>query len=126
MAGFQITGTIAFIGDTQQVSDKFTKRLLAVQVVDGNFTETPSFEFVQDRVDLLDNFAEGQEVVVDFNVRGREYQPKTGGRGFFTSLQGWKITAAGAAQPATKAAPAKAISKAASIASDDEISDLPF
>lgn len=131
---YQTTGTIAYIGDTQQVSEKFSKRTLALTVADGQYSETPSFEAVQDKTSLLDGFAEGQEVTVHWNLKGREYTPKSGGgRAFFSSMQIWKVeAAAGAAQSAPAAATSasrnpslRAQPAAAPIASDDD-NDLPF
>jgi single-strand DNA-binding protein len=87
---FQATGHIVQIKDAEQVSDKFTKREFAIKIDDGGkYDNFASFQAVQDRCSLLDNFAEGDEVTVHFDVRGREWQGR-----YFTNLQAWKIEAA--------------------------------
>jgi single-strand DNA-binding protein len=87
---FQATGHIVQIKDAEQVSDKFTKREFAIKIDDGGkYDNFASFQAVQDRCSILDNFAEGDEVTVHFDVRGREWQGR-----YFTNLQAWKIEAA--------------------------------
>jgi translation initiation factor IF-3 len=48
-------------------------------------------EFTQDKVDLLNNFSQGQSVKVAINLRGREWINPAGKAKYFNSLQGWKI-----------------------------------
>jgi hypothetical protein len=80
---FQSTGHIVQIKDAEQVSDKFTKREFAIKIDDGGkYDNFASFQAVQDRCSILDNFAEGDEVTVHFDVRGREWQGR-----YFTNLQ---------------------------------------
>jgi single-strand DNA-binding protein len=43
----------------------------------------------------LDAYAEGQQITVSFNLRGREYQSKEGKTMYFTNLQAWKVEANG-------------------------------
>ena len=42
----------------------------------------------KDKCSILDSYKVGQEVTVDVNVRGSEYNGK-----FYVNLQGWKINA---------------------------------
>lgn len=46
------------------------------------------FQLTQDRCSIVDNFREGDEVRVHFNLRGREWQGK-----YFTNLDAWRIEA---------------------------------
>jgi single-strand DNA-binding protein len=84
---FQLTGHIVQIKDAEQVSDKFTKREFAIKIDDGGkYDNFASFQAVQDRCSILDNFAEGDEVTVHFDVRGREWQGR-----YFTNLNAWRV-----------------------------------
>ena len=98
----ELTGVIKLIKDTEVVGQKgFQKRLFVVEVTDGKFAQQIPLEFVKDKVDLLDNYSEGQTVTVEFNLRGSEYNGR-----YFLSAQAWKISAAGkSSAPAQSAAP---------------------
>ena len=51
-----------------------------------------SIEFIQDKTDLLNSFAVGQNVKVNINLRGREWEnPQTKEIKYFNSIQGWRI-----------------------------------
>ena len=58
------------------------------------------FEFVGDKMSLLDNLQVGQRVVVSFSLQGRSYTNRsTGHTDYFTSIRGYKIE-----QPQTRVA----------------------
>ncbi|MDO1447316.1 DUF3127 domain-containing protein [Rhodocytophaga aerolata] len=107
---FELTGRVVEITPTQQVSDKFRKREFVVEFAEN--TQYPEFvklELVQDKCDLLDKFAVGQEVEVMFNLKGRRWTDAKGEVKYFNSLQAWKINAAGSKATAPNSpAPAKA------------------
>jgi single-strand DNA-binding protein len=90
-------GTLIHIGDTQEVGNGFTKREFVLEIQDGNYSEKPKFELIKDKCSLLDAYAEGQQITVSFNLRGREYQGKEGKTMYFTNLQAWKVEANGQA-----------------------------
>ena len=48
-------------------------------------------EFVQDKTELLNNFAVGQNVKISINLRGREWTNPQGEVKYFNSIQGWRI-----------------------------------
>ena len=48
-------------------------------------------EFIQDKVDLLNNYNVGQDVKVSINLRGREWTNQQGELKYFNSIQGWRI-----------------------------------
>jgi len=72
--------------------------------------------FGDDKIAMLRNFGEGQEVEVAFNISSREFNGK-----YYHNIDAWKINPAGQAAAAGGAAPAPAIDDAP--AEDD---DLPF
>lgn len=87
----EVKGKIKFIGTTQQVSDKFSKREVVVST-DEQYPQHISIEFNQDNCSILDKYAVGDEVTVGINLRGREYtNPNTGEVKYFNSIQGWNI-----------------------------------
>ena len=89
----QINGTIKVINDTQTISDKFSKREF-VLTTEANtpYPQHVSMEFTQDKCGLLDKYQVGQEVSVDFNLKGREWNGPQGTK-YFNTLQAWKIEA---------------------------------
>lgn len=90
----QVQGTIKFIGQTEQISQSFSKRDIVVMTEESSQYPQPILvQFTQDKCDLLNIFQLGQQVTIDINLRGREYQDKqTGQPRWFNTIQGWKIT----------------------------------
>jgi len=90
--GYQAEGTLRAILDTDQVSDSFRKREFALEIEDGKFPQTVKFQAVQDRTEMLDSFAVGQQVRVHFDLRGREYTRKRDGvTDWWVNLDCWRI-----------------------------------
>jgi len=83
---FELTGKIKIIQDPKTFDSGFTKREMVLIVEDGKYPQEINFEFVQDKVALLDVLEVGQEATVTFDIRGREYNGR-----YFNNLQGWKI-----------------------------------
>ncbi len=88
-----ITGTLVEIFDTIQVSESFRKREFVVETVDGEYSEVIKLEFIQDKCAVLDGYNLGQEVTVEFNLKGRKWVNPQGEAKFFNTLQAWKIGA---------------------------------
>jgi hypothetical protein len=88
----KILGKIIEIKETQPISESFKKRNFVVEYTENiQYPEYISFELVQDKCDLLDNFQIGQEVEVTFNLRGRKWVNPDGETKYFNSLQAWRI-----------------------------------
>ncbi len=95
MDTLKIEGQVKKIFPAQQISEKFTKREFVVETMD-DYPQVIKFECTQQKVELLDNFAEGDQVSVSFNVRGREWiSPKDNKAKYFVTLQAWRIENAG-------------------------------
>ncbi|MEY2964010.1 MAG: hypothetical protein RL754_1271 [Bacteroidota bacterium] len=87
----QIEAIIQKIMDEQVISDRFRKREFVVQTKE-QYPQTLCFEFTQDKTNVLDNFTVGQEVNVEFNIKGREWTPPQGGETrYYTTLQAWRM-----------------------------------
>jgi len=116
---YTLKGELKVIGDVQQISDSFKKREFVVVDASGQYAQTISFQAVQDRVDLLNNFKLGDNVEVTFFLRGREWtNPKDGVVRYFNSLDAWKVEPLGGGTAAT------ADSAETFVAEGDD--DLPF
>lgn len=113
---FKVKATVKRIGDTVNVSEKFSKRELVVEVPDDKYPQIVSFEFTQDKCALLDSVMEGQEVEVSFSLRGREWTNEAGDVRVFNSLNAFRIEG-GVAPSKPTPAPAPA---------DAEDDDVPF
>lgn len=113
MSAFKMKGVIKVIKPTQQVSEKFSKREFVVtDLSEAQYPQDILFELKQDKTSLLDNFMQGQEVEISFNLKGREWTSPQGDVKYFNTLDAFKIDALGAAPVEI------------TIASDDE--ELPF
>ena len=89
---FSLKGSIKVINETKAVSDKFKLREFVVTDSSGQYPQIIQFQSVQDRCDMLDNFKEGDNVEVFFNLRGREWTNPQGEVKVFNTLDAWKIT----------------------------------
>ena len=90
----QIVGKIIQVGQTEQATEKLTKRELIVEYAENpQYPEELKFEAINDKCAIFDNLSAGQTVTVDFNLRGRKWVNKKGVAQWFNSLQAWKVTA---------------------------------
>ena len=48
---------------------------------------------------MLDSYAEGAMVEIDFNLRGREWISPSGEKKYFNSLEAWRMNPVQAVQP---------------------------
>lgn len=115
----EIQGVVKNVGSTQQVTDSFKKRELIVETND-QYPQTYCVEFTQDKVDLINDIAEGQEVNVQINLRGRPWTNPDGVTKYFISINGWKIDVV---ESVSAPAPPPIPTPAEKAAADD---DLPF
>jgi hypothetical protein len=103
----KIIGKIVEIQDAQQVSETFKKRSFVLEYAENpQYAEYISFETIQDKCSLLDNFHAGQEVEVSFNLRGRKWINPEGETRYFNTLQAWRLDslAQGSNQPTASGA----------------------
>ena len=117
---YDLTGKVKLVFDAKTFGSGFTVREFVVTVEDGKYPQDICLQFVQDKVSLLDNIQEGQEVTVSFDIRGREYNGR-----YFNNLQAWKIQAGEAAAPASDDKPPVSDSDVPADFNDYE-DDIPF
>jgi hypothetical protein len=125
----EVQGKVKMIGETQTFgSNGFRKRELVV-TTEEQYPQHIMIEFVQDKSDLLNSYAAGQDVKVSINLRGREWTNPQGEVKYFNSIQGWRIEslqaapAEGATMPPVP--PAEAFAPADNL-NEAEHDDLPF
>jgi len=89
----EITGTLVEKFDAVHVSATFKKRTFVIEYVEEgrNFPELISFEFTQDKCDLIEKYLIGDKVTVLFNLKGRLWVSPQGENKYFNTLQAWKI-----------------------------------
>jgi len=107
-----IKGKLISISETNQISDKFSKREFVVEFAENpQYPEYIQLEFVQDKCDILNEYSIGQDVDVAFNLKGRKWTSPQGVDKYFNTLQAWKIDKVG---------------DAPSPSQEDDTDDLPF
>ncbi len=129
--GYKAEGKLEKIFDTEQKSASFQAREFVIEVADGQYPQMVKFQLVQDKCALVDDYSEGDNIEVEFDLRGREWNGK-----YFTNLQAWRITRAGegagesgggsGGQSQTARAPAAAPVAPSSSAKADFDDDIPF
>jgi len=87
---YELTGTLVTVEPINQVSDKFKKQEFVVEVKDGQYSESIKLQLVNDKCSLIDGIAPGQDVKVQFNLRGRRWE-KDGKVQYFNSLDAWRV-----------------------------------
>lgn len=117
----QINGEIYKIGDTQKVSDRFSKREFILMTEKGSYPQHVKMEVTQDNCNKLNSYSVGDEVSVDFNIRGRLHNGANG-EACFVTLQAWKLSAANNNTPK----PNVQAENNAHVNNQNDNDDLPF
>ena len=123
----EVTGKVKVVGAVQQVSPTFKKRELVV-TTDEQYPQSIMIEFVQDKSDLLNTVAVGENVKVSINLGGREWVNPQGETKYFNSIKGWRIEKLQSEAPVTAMPPmpaAEAFEPATNF-NEEEHDDLPF
>ncbi len=101
------------IGQTQNVSDTFSKREFVVETQE-EYKQYLLLQVTKDKCGLLDSYKVGQEAKVSLNLRGRLWQNPQGEEKCFNTLECWKIEKQGESNPTSNTQP------------KEEESDLPW
>jgi hypothetical protein len=101
MASFEIEGKLHKIFDTESKTSTFQARDFVIETVDGSYTQFIKFQLTQDRCSLIDDYNEGEQIKVHFDLRGREWQGK-----YFTNLNAWRLEKPSAAAETAPPPPA--------------------
>jgi hypothetical protein len=78
---FEITGSLVYRGEVNNVSKSFRKRIFKVYVKNRNndkYSNMFQVELMQDRCDILDDYKEGDEINCKCSLSGRDWIDKDG------------------------------------------------
>ncbi len=90
--GIETIGRLHIITETKKVSERFSKREFVVEIADNpKYPQLVQFQLTGDRCEQLDRFSVGDEVRLDFSLRGREWKSPSGEVKYFNSLDVWKV-----------------------------------
>lgn len=128
---YKAEGKIEKIFDTEEKTATFSAREFVIEVADGQYPQMVKFQLVQDKCSLVDDYKEGDQIEVEFDLRGREWNGK-----YFTNLQAWRISRAGDsegsgnsnASGSSAPEPAKVVTESSSSSGggNDFDDDIPF
>ena len=117
---YEASGKIKMIGDVQSFPSGFTKREFVVTTAHDKYPQDIKFDLVKDKCAILDSFKLGDDVQVNFDIRGREYNGR-----YFVDLACWKLQAgSGSSEPQSRSQePSRKQGAAASEPAMSEIRD---
>ena len=96
--GFETTGKLHAIFETEQKTERFRLRKFVVEMTDNpSYPQFVEFQLTGNRCENLDGFEVGEEVNLEFSLRGREWTSPQGDVRYFNSLDVWQLERAGAA-----------------------------
>ena len=91
---YEMTGKLVAKFDTVQRSESFKTREFVIEKSEENngrtFTSYIKFQCVQDRTTMPDRFNIGDEVKVQFNIKGSKWE-KDGRTNYITNLDAWRM-----------------------------------
>lgn len=106
---YETTGTVIHIGHRQQINDTFAKRVVVIEVVDGDqgqYKQEVPLELANRACDFADNVTIGDTVEAVFSVRGRGWTPRGGGdKKWFASLNCFVLRKLGGELPEDEVPP---------------------
>jgi hypothetical protein len=121
-------GKVKFIDATKEVgTSNFRKRDIVI-TTDEQYPQNILFQFVQDKCDLLNSYNVGDNVEIDYNLRGRLWTNPQGEDVYFNTIQGWRIKKIGAVETQTPTPASQQPMPQFPVAAtnNDEPDDLPF
>ena len=91
---FEITGKLVAKFDVVQRSESFKTREFVIENAEENngrtFSSFIKFQCVQDKTSMPDRFNIGDQVKVQFNIKGSKWE-KDGKVNYITNLDAWRI-----------------------------------
>ena len=111
-----VTGKIKLIND-EQTYGSFKKREF-ILTTQEKYPQDLKLELYQDSCGAIDKYKVGDEVEVQFNLKGNEYKGK-----YYVNLQAWKLSAS-SESPASE--PAESAPEEDLTVGDEDLEDVPF
>ncbi|MCX7833362.1 MAG: DUF3127 domain-containing protein [Ignavibacteria bacterium] len=98
-----ISGKIREIFPEKQIKDTFKKREFVLYYEPNlGFPQVIKFELVNEQCSIVDGFVKGDDVEVEFELRGREWINPEGEKVYFTTLRALKIKKRGESSASDK------------------------
>ena len=124
---FTINGKLIVKNNTEQITDTFKKREFVISDDGSQYPQEIMFQLTQDKCDLIEAYNIGDEIKVNFNLRGRRWEnPKTSETKFFVSLDAWRLEKVSQEAAASHNLPPLPTQEPAHAGNSDESDDLPF
>lgn len=87
-----IRGKILEIFQTNQIKETFKKREFVVEYAENpNYPQILKFEMINDNCTMLDSYRKGDDVEIEFDLRGREWTNPQGNKVYFVSLNAFRL-----------------------------------
>ena len=86
-----ITGTIKKVYPIKQVTEKFKVREFILTIPDEKYPQNIIMQLNQTKCDLVNESNAGDEIMVNYNLKGKEYTNRDGETKFFNSIEAWRI-----------------------------------
>ncbi|WP_425391238.1 DUF3127 domain-containing protein [Ekhidna sp.] len=120
-----VEGKIVEKFDTQNIKETFKKREFVLEYAENpQYPEFIKFELIQSNCEQLDSINVGDEVTVNFNLKGRKWTDPQGQVKYFNSLQAWRVDPKSASSSGNETPPPPTQEWAKEDFSKDD--DLPF
>ena len=88
-----VTGKIYQINETQQITEKFSKREFVLELSNNPaYVEKVLFTLTRDKIDSINEYKVGDTINVKYNLKGREWTSPQGDVKFFNTLEVWNIS----------------------------------
>lgn len=86
-----LIGKVAFISAKEQLTESFAKILVGI-TVEGNYqSQVIPFEFVNDKMKIVDTIKINDEVRLHYSLNGSKWTNKAGKTNYSASLRGQRI-----------------------------------
>ena len=86
-----ISGKLKLINETKEYGTNGFRKREVVVTTEEQYPQDLLIEFIQDKCDILNSYNVGENVKIDINLRGREWESPQGEIKYFNSNQGWRI-----------------------------------
>ena len=87
----KIKGTVYKVSQEEVKSEKFKKREVILEVIEGTYKQYLTVQFSNAKCDLLNNVRQGDMISVSINLKGRLWTGADGVEKSFNTIEGWQI-----------------------------------
>jgi len=132
MENITVKGKVRMVDSIKEIGANGFKKRDIVVTTEEQYPQHISIQFVQEKVNLLDNIKAGDEVRISVNLRGREWINPQGETVYFNTIQGWKIeklvaeSVTAANETPSNMAPTQTFEPAPNTDEQNPEDDLPF